>query len=339
MTERYSRQARFAGIGSAGQGRIESFKVAVAGCGALGSVSSEMLVRGGFGHVRVIDRDYLEENNLQRQSLFSEDDVEKGLPKAIAARTRLRQINSNVKIEGVVEDLNSSTIDDLCRGFDLIIDGTDNFETRFLLNDWSVRNGVPWIYGAVLGSYGIAFPVLPGQGPCLQCVFEQAPPVGSMDTCETAGVLAPVVHMISSFQVTHALKLAVQDEPEKSTGIFQVDIWQDTWRTLDLPKRRDDCACCVLGRFDYLENRATSLESRLCGRGAIQIRPGRDSEIDWTRIRKRLSEYTSGPSNQYVLRFTADDLDLALFRDGRAIIKGTSDPARARSIYSRYIGN
>lgn len=339
MTDRYSRQVRFAPIGSAGQASIERYSVVVIGCGALGSVSAEMLVRAGFGRVRVVDRDYLEESNLQRQSLFDEADVAEGLPKAVAARRRLREINSEVAVEGVVDDLNPTTADALLSGFDTIVDGTDNFEARFLLNDWAVCEGTPWIYGAALGSYGLSFVITPGQGPCLRCIFEELPPVGSSDTCETAGILSPIVYQIAAFQVGQLLRLAVADDDSFSNpGMFQADVWEGVWRVIELPPARPDCLSCGQRQFEFLEAEGSDLETRLCGRGAIQVR-ARQSSIDWDGIKGRLSKFEGMVFNEHVLRVPLDGVELALFRDGRAIIKGTSDPGRARSIYSQYVGN
>src|SRR5437867_6100318 len=250
---RYSRQVLFEEIGAEGQARLMASKAVLVGCGALGTVQASLLVRAGVGTLRIIDRDVVEESNLQRQILFDEEDVRALLPKAVAAERKLRATNSLVRVEGVVDDLNAGTIGRLLDGFDLILDATDNFDARFLLNDYAVKSGRPWIYGACVGSYGLTFPILPGETACLRCVFESAPPPGLSPTCDTAGVLGPIVGIIASLQTAEAMKILTGRPERVSRKMAFLDVWEGRQDLVDLPPRDPDCPCCARREFSYLE--------------------------------------------------------------------------------------
>ncbi len=335
--ERYSRQVLFAPIAAAGQQRIGRASVVLVGCGALGTVGAEMLARAGVGRLRLIDRDFVEPSNLQRQSLFTEADAREGRPKAQAAQQALAAINSETRLEGVVRDLTARNIESSCEGFDVIVDATDNFETRFLVNDFAFKTGVPWVYGGCVGSAGMACVFRPGSTGCLCCLLPDPPRRGSLETCDTSGIIAPAVHSVAAFQVTQVLKLLVGEEP--AAELFQMDIWEGSWRLLGLSQSRNaECRCCVGREFRYLEGRRQDQVVRLCGRNAVQVFPQENCDVDFARIARRLEGCGQVRSNDSLLRIEVDGYQIALFRDGRSIIKGTDDPAQARSVYDRYIG-
>ena len=336
---RYSRQELFAGIGPEGQGRIRRSHVAVVGCGALGSVLAETMVRAGVGALTVVDRDFVEESNLQRQALFDEEDVARGLPKAVAAEARLRRINSDVTVRGVVADLSADNVDEILGGTVLILDGTDNFETRFLVNDYSVREEIPWIYGACVGSYGLALLVRPKVTPCLRCVLEEMPPPGSGPTCDTAGVVAPIVHVIGGIQAGEALKILAGRNEDLLPGIVTVDLWQGVFDVMDLGRRLPSCPACTAGRFESLSAVPAGAAAFLCGRDAVQVRPPRGSRIDLPSLAGRLAAVGDVSINEYLVRFSSPEANLVVFGDGRAIVKGVKDPAQARSLYAKYVGS
>jgi adenylyltransferase/sulfurtransferase len=337
MESRYSRQILFSGIGVSGQQRLKKAVVTVVGCGALGSVSSEILARAGIGHLRIIDRDYVEWTNLQRQSLFTEEDAKGCTPKAVAAEKVLRAINSEIEVKGVVADVTHLNVSELCSDSDVVVDGSDNFEVRFLVNDFACKNGIPWLYGAALGSYGVSFAIIPGTTPCLRCLFQELPASGTVETCETAGILAPVIHIVSAFQASQVLKLLVGERP--SDGVLQIDIWDDTIRSVGLKEPLASCECCQRRYFRFLEGREKTLMTQLCGRNAVQLSPQKTAPVDLDRIAKRLKTTMEVRSNEFLLKAVTGDIEIALFSDGRAIIKGTDDYAEARAIYSKYIGN
>jgi len=338
MTDRYSRQILFSAIGEAGQKKIRASKVVLVGCGALGTVSSEMLTRAGIGRLTLIDRDFVEESNLQRQSLFTEKDAHQGLPKAAVAERELRAINSDVEVEGVIEDVTWQNIDRLCRDSDLIVDGTDNFETRFLINDLAVKAEIPWIYGACVGSYGVAFAFQPNFSACLQCLFEQPTDVGTTETCDTAGILAPVVHAVAAFQVAQGLKILIGESPPQE--ILQIDVWTGIWQTISAKKARSQqCRCCGESQFRFLEGQENRRLTRLCGRNAVQISPPHPTRSNFQQISKRLEKSAQTDFNEYLLRIRVDGYEIALFADGRSIIRGTDDFTEARALYAKYIGN
>jgi molybdopterin/thiamine biosynthesis adenylyltransferase len=336
---RYSRQVLFAGIGNEGQARIIASRVALVGCGALGAVQASLLVRAGVGTLRIIDRDFVEESNLQRQILFDEEDVRAVLPKAIAAERKLRAANSLVKVEGLVEDVNASSVDRLMGGFDLIVDASDNFDVRFLLNDYAVKNRIPWIYGACVGSYGLTFPVLPGENACLRCVFESAPPAGISPSCDTAGVIGPIVTLIAGMQVAEALKILSGRADRVNRRITTIDLWENRHEAVDLPLPYPDCPCCGRHEFPYLDGTLGSDVTTLCGRNSVQIRRREGARIDLDDLAKRLGRVGSIEQNRFLLRAVIDGYQLTVFADGRAIINGTYDTAVAKSLYARYVGS
>jgi adenylyltransferase/sulfurtransferase len=331
--ERYSRQIRFAGLGEQGQQYLLDARVVVAGCGALGSFQAGALARAGVGLLRIIDRDYVELSNLQRQWLFDECDVEQGMPKAAAAARKIAAINGDIRVEPVVADLTPSNVEDLLGGVDLILDGTDNFETRYLINDFAVDRDVPWVYGAAVGSYGIAMPIVPGQTACLRCIYPD-PPAGAQPTCETAGVLGSVTALIASLQVSEALKILSGAEPTRK--ITTVDVWTGEIRQVAQPGPVTDCPACGRREFPYLAGERRARVS-LCGQNAVQIHE-RSRPLELRDLAARLAPLGPVRSNEFALRFEAPPYLLTIFPDGRAIVKGTTDVGIARSLYARYIG-
>lgn len=334
--DRFSRQIRFAPFGASGQERLASATIAIVGCGALGTVQASLLARAGAGSVRLIDRDYVEESNLQRQLLYTEADAREALPKAEAARRHLLEANAAARIEAAIADLSPENAQDLLAGATVILDGTDNFETRLLINDYSVREGVPWIYGAAVGSYGIAMPVLPGRSACFRCVYPE-PPSGAQPTCETAGVLGPVTSVIGSIQAMEALKIAAGYPDAVRLKIFTADLWRGPVRETNMPARDQECPCCGRREFAYLEGRRRAPVS-LCGRNAVQIHD-RMRPVNLAELAARLEGLGSVRSNEFALRLDTAEHQITVFPDGRAIVKGTTDIGVARSLYSRYVGN
>ena len=338
MTDRYSRQTLFSPIGQSGQEKIGFSKVVVIGCGALGSVSSEMLTRAGVGHLKLIDRDFVEESNLQRQSLFTEEDAQRGLPKVVALQRALQAINSDVQLEGIVQDLSWENIEQLCQDSHLILDGTDNFETRFLINDFAVKSRIPWVYGACVGSYGVSFAFQPKVTACLQCLFDRTPEAGTVDTCDTVGILAPVVHAVSAYQVTQVMKLLVGQSP--APEILQIDVWKGTWRIIEAGEARNpDCCCCGQHQFRFLEGKEKTRLTRLCGRNAVQVSPRRSLNVDFEKLSRRLEKSAQVDFNEYIMRIRVNGYEIALFADGRSIVRGTEDFAEARAVCAKYIGS
>ena len=337
MNQRYSRQILFPPIGAGGQERLARSRVVIVGCGALGSVAAEQLVRAGIGSLRLIDRDFVEESNLQRQCLFTEDHARLALPKAVAAESILGAMNSQVTVDGVVEDLTHRNAEALCADSDLILDGTDNFETRYLLNDYSLLTGRTWVYGACVGSYGTAFAFRPRVTPCLQCLFPQPPAPGSAETCDTSGILAPVVHIVASYQVAQVLKILVGAEP--AATMLKADVWENRMKLVSLEGARvPDCPCCGALELRFLKGTEGRRSVRLCGRNAVQVQAGGDSRTDLSRVARRLRPSGSVSLNDYMMKLEVNGYELALFRDGRAIIRGTEDEKEARAVYARYIG-
>ena len=336
---RYSRQEIFAPIGREGQQRLRAARVAVVGCGALGSQLAETMTRAGVGFIRLIDRDIVEESNLQRQSLFTEADAKALVPKALAAKTRLDTVNSDVVIDARVEDLTWDNARSLLGNIDLFLDGTDNFDTRYVLNDLSIETKVPWIYGACVGSYGLVLPVLRGlrTTPCLRCVLGEAPAQGSSPTCDTAGVIAPIVQVIAGLQGAEALKILAGHPEAVSVALVSIDVWSSQFDRIDLSQTEPSCAGCVNGVF--LTRVQSAGEAFLCGRDAVQIRaPTRGLSLDIDAIAVTWRALGDVTLSQHVVRLKETNSEMLLFRDGRALVKGTSDLGRARSIYSRLVG-
>ncbi|MEO5922915.1 MAG: ThiF family adenylyltransferase [Bryobacteraceae bacterium] len=332
---RYSRQSRFVPLGEDGQRRIREASVVVVGCGALGTVEAEILARAGVGRLRLVDRDFVEPSNLQRQFLYSEADAEAGLPKAVAAAKRLAQVNSEVEIEPMVADLTPASAEELLEDVDLIVDGTDNFEARFLINDFAVREGKPWIYAAAVGSYGLKLPVIPGQTACLRCVYPE-PPQGTQPTCETDGVIAPITATIAALACGDALKILARGVESIVARMTTVDVWSGEIRQTKPPLRDPACPCCVRRDFVHLNGQRRAPIS-LCGRNAVQIHE-RSRPVDLVELAKRLSLLAPVRSNDFAVRALVDSFELTVFPDGRAIIKGTTDPGVARGVYARYVG-
>lgn len=333
--ERYSRQILFGGIGEAGQEALLGARAAVVGCGALGSFHAAALARAGVGRITLIDRDYVEPSNLQRQWLFEESDAAEALPKAAAAERRLARINSGIRARGVVADLTASNAADLLGDADVILDGTDNFDTRYLINDFAVSRGIPWIYGAAVGSYGLSMAVIPGRTACLRCVYPN-PPEGAQPTCETAGVLNTIVSLVASYQMADALKVLSGQAGLVRARITTVDVWEGGTRQIEAPARDPDCPTCGLRQFPYLDE-SRQAPVRLCGRNAVQVQE-RAAALDLAALKMRLERVGEVRANEYALRFSVAPYEMTVFPDGRAIIKGTSDMGIARSLYARYVG-
>ncbi len=333
--ERYSRQILFSGIGEAGQEALLRSHAIIAGCGALGSFHAAALARAGVGRLTIIDRDYVEPSNLHRQWLFEEADAAEALPKAIAAQRCIRKINSLTSVRGVVADLTAANVQELLNSADVILDGTDNFDARYLINDFAVRQGIPWIYGAAVGSYGLSMPVIPGRTPCLRCVYPN-PPAGAQPTCETAGVLNAVVSAVASLQVADALKLLSGHTEKVRPRISTIDVWEGNMRQIDAPERDADCPCCARREFPFLEEHDLPPVS-LCGRNAVQIR-GRERPLDLAELSARLAPLGPVRATEFALRFSKNGYEMTIFPDGRAIVKGTDDLGVARSLYAQYVG-
>jgi molybdopterin-synthase adenylyltransferase len=338
MNERYSRQILFREIGREGQQKLIDSRVLIVGCGALGASHAEMLSRAGVGTLRIVDRDFVEFTNLQRQTLFKEEDAEQRLPKAAAAKKRIAEINSEVVVEEFVVDVNNSNVESLIRDCDLVIDGTDNFLVRYLVNDACVKNGKTWIYGAAVSSYGTTMTVIPGETPCLRCIFEDMPDAGSSPTCDTSGVIMPIIASISAVQVTEAIKLLVGDTSSLHRSLMQIDIWSNDWHRIKLGEPNPDCKCCGQHQYEFLDAESREFSAVLCGRNAVQIAPPRPTELDLAAFASRLNSAMAVKHNEYLVRFDIDGQEVTVFRDARAIIKGTDDIAAARSIYARFVG-
>ncbi|HTK10790.1 MAG TPA: ThiF family adenylyltransferase [Ktedonobacteraceae bacterium] len=340
MLERYSRQTLFHPIGKEGQERLRAAKVAIVGCGALGTVLANNLCRAGVGHLTIADRDYIEIHNLQRQILFDEEDVEKHLPKAIAAREKLRRINSEVEVEALVEDIDAEEIEELVAGCDLLLDATDNFETRYLINDVCIKQKRPWIYTGVIASYGVTMNIIPGDTPCLRCIFPELPAPGTTPTCDTAGVLNGIVGVMSGIASTETLKILLKSD-KISREMVWLDLWENTSERIELP-RMPDCPTCGQHHYEFLETLSGSKSTSLCGRNAVQVRPARQAtekqRIDFPGLAARLQALGSVQYNEFLLRCVIEGYELTVFPDARTIIKGTADEQIARTVYARYIG-
>lgn len=338
MNERYSRQVLFREIGRNGQEKLLDACVFLVGCGALGAAHAEMLARAGVGKLRIVDRDFVEFTNLQRQTLFKESDAAERLPKAVAAKARIAEINSEVEVDAVVADVNNSNIEQLIAGCDLVLDGTDNFQVRYLLNDACVKHKRNWIYGAAVSSYGATMTIIPGETPCLRCIFDEMPDAGSSPTCDTAGVIMPIIATIAGTQVSEALKLLVGDTHSLHRSLMQFDVWANDRQRIKLGAPKPDCKCCGQAIYEFLDADAQEFAAVLCGRNAVQIAPSRPTEIDLAAMAERLGRIADVKRNEYLVRFLSGENELTVFRDGRAIVKGTGDISAARSLYARFVG-
>jgi adenylyltransferase/sulfurtransferase len=337
LLEKYSRQILFAPIGEAGQRRLLSSTAVIVGCGAIGAAAANLLVRAGVGRVRILDRDFVEPSNLQRQILFDENDARDALPKAVAAERKLHAINSGVQVEGVVTDLVPSNVQELLDGFDVILDGTDNFETRLLVNDFAVSASRPWIYAAAVASYGVTMAIRPGVTACLACFVDDHRTGGLEDTCDTIGVLGPIVNLIASFEVAEALKLLAAQETALTDRLMSYDVWSGRMQSVRLP-RNPSCRACAQRDFSYLHGDVQP-HITMCGRDSVQIHE-RSRTLDLAALRAKLEHVVSSVrQNDFLLRFAIPPHEMTVFADGRAILKGSQDPALARSLYARYIGS
>jgi molybdopterin/thiamine biosynthesis adenylyltransferase len=334
--ERYSRQVLFPGVGVEGQSKLTASRITIVGCGATGSVLASLLARAGVGTIRIIDRDYVEPSNLQRQSLFDESDAAESLPKAIAAARKIAAFNSEIVVEPHVADLTPANIEALFDGAQLILDGTDNFETRYLINDFAVKNSLPWIYTAAVGSYGVTLNVLPGKTACLACIFSN-PPQGTFETCETTGILNSAVNLVASIAATEAVKLLVGADDWLRHTLLSFDVWRNERAEVAADKPRPGCRVCGEHDFSHLAG-AGRPHITLCGRNSVQIHE-RDRPVDLAEMSQRLKPLGTVRHNDFVLKFWHEPYEMTLFPDGRAIIKGTTDKTIARSLYARYVGS
>jgi molybdopterin/thiamine biosynthesis adenylyltransferase len=359
---RYDRQMLLPGFGADGQRRLLGSTALILGCGALGTVAADLLARAGIGHLVIIDRDFVELGNLQRQVLFDERDAAEALPKAEAAKRKIACINSQVRVSAIVDDLNHTNIAEYAAGADILVDGLDNFETRYLANDFAVTHAVPYVYGAAVGTAGMSYAILPhtrnGHAPwetattgsratpCFRCLFEQAPPPGESPTCDTVGVLGAASAIIANFQVAESLKILTGHFDRVSPTMLNIDLWSNTMTQLKVSQVREhgDCPCCKRHDFEFLDGKAGSSAAALCGRDAVQLRHRQhQGELNLDEIAQRLSRFGAVVSNGFMLRAEIRDngkpYELTLFADGRAIVKGTGEPSEARGVYARYVGS
>jgi molybdopterin/thiamine biosynthesis adenylyltransferase len=338
LEDRYSRQILFRGIGPVGQRQLLAGRVAIVGCGATGSALASLLARAGVGTLRIIDRDYVEASNLQRQSLFEESDAAESLPKAVAAASKIAAFNSEIVVEARVEDLVPANINVLLEGIDVILDGTDNFETRYLVNDYAVKNSLPWIYAAAVGSYGVTLNVVPGKTACLACVFPDTPS-GMVETCETSGILNTAVNVVASIAATEAMKLLVGAPAvgQLRKTLWSYDVWTNEPAEISAAHPRLGCRACGSRDFVHLAGEGRP-HITMCGRNSVQIHE-RARPIDFAEMQRRLESHGTVRHNEFVLKFWREPYEMTLFPDGRAIIKGTTDTGVARSLYARFVGS
>lgn len=331
---------RYAPIGTEGQARLADSRVLLCGCGALGSVIGNTLARAGVGYLRIVDRDFLELNNLQRQVLYEEADVAAGLPKVVAAADKLRRINSQVEIEPVVADISHTNLPSFADDVDLILDGTDNFETRLLINDYAVSTGRPWVYGGCIGAEGQSMTILPGRSACLACFMPDAPPPGTTPTCDTAGIVGPVVNVVASIQAMEAIKILSGRLEAVSTHLIVIDLWENRIRRVDLRplRERGTCRTCHGREFPWLDGKRGSHSAVLCGRNAVQLSPDEPKQISLEQLATRLASVGEVFRNPFLLRLKVSGYALTVFPDGRTIVTGTDDPAVARTVQAKYVG-
>ena len=337
LRDRYSRQTVLPAMGEEGQAKLVKSRAVIIGCGALGSNIATLLVRAGVGNVRIVDRDFIEYHNLQRQVLFNEDDIKAQLPKAVAAERHLRKVNSLVEVEGIVADVNYTNIERFCADADVILDGLDNIETRYLINDVALKQGIPWVYGGAIATYGMTMTIIPGKTPCLRCMHLAPPDSGVALTCETAGVLGTAPAIIGSLQATEAMKILVGAR-EMKKGLVVLDVWARTFHQLEI-KPREDCPACR-GNYEFLGKKFDIKTTSFCGQSrAVQVVDTRVQKIALAKLAGRLKKLGEVEYNEFMLRFTIDRYELIAFPDGRAIIKNTIDESLAKELYAKYIGN
>jgi len=332
---------RYPPLGEQGQRNLVNSSVLLCGCGALGSVLANTLVRAGVGHLRIVDRDFLELNNLQRQVLYDEQDVAAGLPKATAAQRKLQAINSDAHVDAVVADVDAGNIGKFLDGANMILDGTDNFETRYLINDAAVKHNLPWVYGGCIGAEGQTMTILPGQTACLRCLMQDAPAPGTTPTCDTAGILGPIVNVVASFQACEAIKILSGNRAAISRSLTVVQMWDSRIRQVDVSTLRDavDCPTCKKHEYPWLQGQRGTHTAVLCGRNAVQLSFPDRQQMSLDALADQLDGVGKVTRNEFLLRFTADKYQVTVFPDGRAIIGGTDDVAEARNAYAKYIGH
>jgi molybdopterin/thiamine biosynthesis adenylyltransferase len=337
--DRYARQVRFAALGPEGQAKLASARVAVVGCGALGSVVTLALARAGIGHLRLIDRDVPEISNLPRQVLFDDADVRAGLPKSVAAARQMERVHSGTVLEPLVADLTATTADRLLSGVDLIIDGSDTFETRFLINDFSCSRGIPWVHGGAIGAEGRVLTILPGRTACLRCLIPDPPEPGALPTCETAGVLGTAALVVGAVEANEAIRLLAGDQDRLGNRLFVCDLWAGHWRSIDLgPLAAEGCPTCRGGDYPWLEGRSGGQVARICGREAVQVGSA-GGGVDLERLGRRLADFANLTTNAWMVRAEVEPgIVLSVFADGRSLVAGTHDETRARAIVARYLG-
>ncbi|MFZ7946478.1 MoeB/ThiF family adenylyltransferase [Neobacillus sp. 19] len=339
MNERYSRQVLFPGIGKEGQAKMREKHVLIIGAGALGSGSSEILTRAGVGKITIVDRDYVEASNLQRQQLYTEEDVAEKLPKAAAAKKRLRAINADVEIRAIIGDATPEMMEELAAGVDLMLDATDNFETRMMMNDISQKYKIPWIYGACVGSFGMSFSIIPGKTPCLNCLLRTIPLQGM--TCDTGGIISPAVQMVIAHQTAEALKMLVEDWEAVRTSFVSFDVWRNQYTSLKMSKAKfAGCLSCGEERtYPYLDHENMTKTTVLCGRDTVQIRPSTPGQISLEQLASQLSGLGYAvKGNPYLLSVEIGEERMVIFKEGRALIHGTKDLTHAKSLYQRILG-
>ncbi len=336
---RYSRQILFAPIGEEGQKKLGASHVTIVGMGALGTVLANHMVRAGIGRVRIIDRDFVEESNLQRQMLYDEEDAKNHMPKVMAAAEKLRMINSDVDIEPILTDVHAQNAEELLTDTDLILDATDNFNIRFLINDVAVKHRIPWIYGGAVSSRGMFAMIRPHETPCFRCLFP-SPPSGRTETCDTAGVIGPLVHIVASYQATEALKWLTGERENLNPNLQHLEIWQNVFSGMNIKEARNpDCPACGHGSFEFLESAGHEDEfTTMCGRDTIQITPAVKKEVDLEELEKQYASLGKVERNKFLVRFHADPYVMIFFRDGRVLVQGTDDISVARSLYAKYVG-
>ncbi len=338
---RYDRQHLFSGIGETGQKRLANGRVLILGCGGLGSASASLLARAGVGFLKIVDRDFLEVSNLQRQILYEEHDVKEGLPKVFAAERRLKEINSTIAIEPLFADANRFNIEKLITDVDVVLDATDNFETRFLLNEACVKNKKAWIYGAAIESYGLLMSIIPGKTACLRCLMDHVPEPGIALTCENVGILGSIVLVIASLQCAEVIKLLTGHLEALNPSLVAIDLWQNSFQTIEVTKAtlQKNCPVCNNHEYDFLTGKKGSAFTTLCGRNAVQILPFKETKLDLAKKAIELSSHGVVKVNEYLLQFEIEKFVLSIFPDGRVMVKGTTDSGIARSLYSRFVGN